>query len=145
MFDGWIDRKGRTLINFLVHYPRDTMFIKSVDAFTHVKDATLLCEFLNGFLQEINLANVVQMITDNATNYVAIGGIVMDMHHSIFWIPRATHCIDLMLKDMEKFSFFKEVIYEARNIPKFIYSHAFVLSLMRKCNKNKELQRLSIT
>jgi len=44
MSDGWIDGKGRTLINFLVHYPKGTMFIKSVDASTHVKDATLLCE-----------------------------------------------------------------------------------------------------
>ena len=32
MYDGWTDGKGRTLINFLVHCPRGTMFIKIVDA-----------------------------------------------------------------------------------------------------------------
>jgi hypothetical protein len=35
MSDGWTDRKGRTLLNFLVHFSRGTMFIKSVDASTH--------------------------------------------------------------------------------------------------------------
>jgi hypothetical protein len=50
MSDGWTDRKGRSLLNFLVHCPRSTMFIKSVDASTHVKDATLLCESMDAFI-----------------------------------------------------------------------------------------------
>ena len=32
MSDGWSDKKGRTLLNFLVHCPQGIMFIKSVDA-----------------------------------------------------------------------------------------------------------------
>jgi hypothetical protein len=50
MSDGWTDRKGRSLLNFLVHCPRGTMFIKSVDASTHVKDAALLCELMDAFI-----------------------------------------------------------------------------------------------
>jgi hypothetical protein len=50
MFDGWTNRKGRSLLNFLVHCPRGTMFIKSIDASTHVKDATLLCELMDAFI-----------------------------------------------------------------------------------------------
>ena len=46
------------------------MFIKSVDASAHIKDATLSCESLDGFIQEIGPKNVVQVITDNTTNYV---------------------------------------------------------------------------
>ena len=53
MSDGWIDRKGGTLLNFLVHCPRGTMFIKSVDALAHVKDAAFLCELMNVFILEI--------------------------------------------------------------------------------------------
>lgn len=34
--NGWIDKKGRTLINFLVHFPNNTMFIKSIDASTQI-------------------------------------------------------------------------------------------------------------
>ena len=53
MSDGWTDRKGRTLLNFLVHCPRGTFFLKSVDAFAHVKDVALLCDLLDGFIQEV--------------------------------------------------------------------------------------------
>ena len=37
MSDGWTDQKGRTLINFLVSCPKSTMFMKSVDASSHIK------------------------------------------------------------------------------------------------------------
>jgi hypothetical protein len=50
--DGWIDGKGRTLLNFLVHCP---LFLKSVDASAHVKDAALLCDLFDGFIQEVGL------------------------------------------------------------------------------------------
>jgi hypothetical protein len=88
---------------------------------------------------------VVQIITDNATNYVAAGRFLMERHHSLFWTPCAAHCIDLMLEVMGKTSFVKEVIDQARSIPKFIYNHIFVLSLMRRHTKNRELQRPAIT
>jgi hypothetical protein len=42
MSNGWTDGKGRTLLNFLVHCPRGTMFIKSIDASTHVKDVNIV-------------------------------------------------------------------------------------------------------
>jgi hypothetical protein len=145
MSDGWTDRKGRSLLNFLVHCPRGTMFIKSIDASTHVKDATLLCELMDAFIQEIDMHNVVQIITDNAANYVAAGRLLMERHHSLFWTPCVAHCIDLMLEDMGKTSFIKEVIDQARSVPKFIYNHTFVLSLMRRHTKNRELRRPAIT
>jgi hypothetical protein len=120
-----------------------------VDASSHVKDATLLCELMDAFIQKIDLHNMVQIITNNATNYVIVGRLLMKRYHSLFWNPCATHCIDLMLKDMGKTSlmlkdmvktsFIKEVIDQARSIPKFIYNHTFVLSLMMRHTKNREL------
>jgi hypothetical protein len=80
MSDGWTDRKGRSLLNFLVHCPRVTMFIKSIDASTHLKDATLLCELMDAFIQEIDMHNVEQIITNNATNYVVVGRLLMERH-----------------------------------------------------------------
>lgn len=82
MCDGWIDRKGRTLLNFLVHCPKGTMFIKLVDASTHIKDATTICELLDGFIREIGVQNVVQVVIDNATNYVSVGRMLMERHHT---------------------------------------------------------------
>jgi hypothetical protein len=53
MSDSWTDGKGRSILNFLVNCPRGTMFIKSIDASAYVKDAQLLCELLDNFIQEI--------------------------------------------------------------------------------------------
>ena len=98
MSNGWTDGKGRTLINFLVHCPRGTMFIKSIDGSTYVKDATLLCELMEGFIQDIRVHNVVQIITDNAANNVVVGRMIMegDVDSTLFWTPCVAHCIDLM-------------------------------------------------
>ena len=53
MLDDWTDGNGRTLLNFLVYFPNITMLFKLVDAFTRVKDVTLLYELLDGFIQEL--------------------------------------------------------------------------------------------
>ena len=145
MSDGWTDRKGRTLLNFLVHCPKGTMFIKSLDASEHIKDAATICELLEGFVREIVVQNVVQVITNNVANYVYAGRMLMERHPTLFWTPCAAHCLDLLLEDMGKLSFIKDVVDMARRVPKFIYNHAFVLSLMRKFTRNKELWRPAIT
>ena len=72
MSDGWTDRKERSLVNFLVNSSRGTMFMKSIDASSMVKTGDKLFE-LNSWVEEVGEANVVQMITDNASNYVATG------------------------------------------------------------------------
>ncbi|XP_057868348.2 uncharacterized protein LOC131075512 isoform X2 [Cryptomeria japonica] len=67
MTDGWTDRRNRTLLNFLVSYAGGIVFIKSIDVSTHCKNATYLCEQIEEVIDE---ENVVQVVTDNATNYV---------------------------------------------------------------------------
>ena len=51
--------------------------------------------------------NVVQVISDNAANYVAAGRMLMDRYPSLFWTPCAAHYIDLMLEDMGKIPFYQ--------------------------------------
>jgi hypothetical protein len=53
------------------------MFIKSVDASAYTKDAQLLCELLDDFIRERGLQFVVQVIMDNAANYVVAGRMLM--------------------------------------------------------------------
>ena len=73
MSDGWTDRKERSLVNFLVYSSRGTMFMKSIDASSMVKTGEKLFELLDSWVEEVGEANVVQVITDNASNYVAAG------------------------------------------------------------------------
>ena len=74
------------------------MLLKSVDAFDRVKDANLLFQLLDEVVMEVGVTNVVQIITDNAYNYILAGKMLESKHKTIFWTPCAAHCIDLMLE-----------------------------------------------
>jgi len=145
MSDGWSDGKNRTIINFLVSCPQGTMFLKSVDASDKVKDATLLFELLDNVIQEVGEQHVVQVITDNASNYVLAGKMLEAKYKTIFWTPCAAHCIDLMLEDIGKVEWVKNTVEHAKCITKYIYNHSWVLNLMRKHTGGKELVRPAIT
>ena len=49
------------------------MFIKSIDASTHVKNVTYLCEAIEEAIVEVGEQHVVQVLMDNAASYVAAG------------------------------------------------------------------------
>eukprot|EP00253_Pinus_taeda_P032744 PITA_32744 len=145
MSDGWTDQRNRTIINFLVFCPQGTMFLKSVDASDKVKDGHLLFQLLDQVVEEVGVANVVQIITDNASNYVLAGKLLEEKHKTIFWTPCAAHCIDLMLEDIGKLDWVRNTIDHAKSITKFIYNHSLILSLMRKHTGGKDIIRPSIT
>ena len=110
-----------------------------------MKDATLLFELLDEIIQEVGEQNVVQVNTDNASNYVLAGKMLESKYKTIFWTPCAAHCIDLMLEDIGKVEWVKNIVEHAKCITKYIYNHSWVLSLMRKNTGGKELVRLAIT
>jgi len=74
----------------------------------------------------------VQVITDNASNYVLAGKMLESKYSTIFWTPCAAHCIDLMLEDIGKVEWVKNTVEHGKCITKYIYNHSWVLSLMRK-------------
>ena len=51
--------------------------------------------------------NVVQVITDNASNYVLAGKKLESKYNTIFWTSCAAHCIDLVLEDIGKVEWVK--------------------------------------
>ena len=83
MGDGWIDNRQRIIMNFLVYCPEGISFVKSVDASDIVKDATNLFQLFDGVIEWVGLLNVVHIVTDNATNYVAMGRLISQKHKHI--------------------------------------------------------------
>ena len=73
MCDGWTDKRGRTLINFLVNSPKGTVFIKSIDASDCVKDGVMMSDLLYGWVYTIGAEKVVQVVTDSASVNVVAG------------------------------------------------------------------------
>ncbi|KAL6498583.1 hypothetical protein OROHE_026524 [Orobanche hederae] len=145
MLDGWTDQKQRALMNFLVNSPAGTFFIKSVDVSDSIKNGELIFKYLDEVIDEVGENNVIQIITDNASNCKNAGKRIMEARKSLWWTPCAAHCIDLMLEDIAKLKIFEEVIENAKKVVKFIYGHGTILALMRKHTNDKELLRPAVT
>jgi hypothetical protein len=90
-------------------------------------------------------ANVVQVITDNASNYVLVDKMLESKYRTVFWTPWVAHCIDPMLEDIGKQNWIKKTIEHAKCITKYIYNYSWVLNLMRKNTRGKDIVRLAIT
>ena len=114
MSDGWSDGKSRTILNFLIACPKGTMFLRSMDASDQVKNAQRLFRLLDEVIEEVGAQNVVQIITDNASNYVAAGRMLEEKHPTIWWTPCAAHCLDLMLEDIGKIEWAKKCVEHAK-------------------------------
>ena len=145
MSDAWTDRKQRCLINFLVNSSAGTMFIKSIDGSNFVKTGEKLFELLDSIVEEIGEEKIVQVITDNGSNYVLAGKLLEEKRPKIYWTPCAAHCIDLMLEDIGKLSKIKKTIQKGISLVGFIYSHSSTLSLMRQFTNKRELVRHAVT
>lgn len=73
MSDCWTDRKQRSIINLMVNCTKGTIFVESIDASSIVKTGERIYQMLDSFVEKIGEANVVQVITDNGSNYVLAG------------------------------------------------------------------------
>ena len=62
-----------TLINFLVNSLRESVFVESIDASAYVKTGEKVFELLSQFVEKIDVSNVVQVVTDSASNNVLAG------------------------------------------------------------------------
>jgi hypothetical protein len=78
------------------------MFLKSIDAPSHVKDANLIISLLAEVVEEIGVKHVAAILVDNIANYLVAGKLLCAKYRMIFWAWCATHCIDLILKDIVK-------------------------------------------
>ncbi|XP_027350930.1 uncharacterized protein LOC113861986 isoform X1 [Abrus precatorius] len=145
MSDAWTDKKNRTLINFLVNCPTGSMFVKSIDASAYMKTGEKLFELLDSFVEEIGEKNVVQVVTDNGSNYVLAGKLLQAKRPHLFWTPCAAHCIDLILEDIGKIPRVKRTIQRGVTLVGFIYNHSLTLNIMRKFTNKAELVRYGVT
>ncbi|KAL5162331.1 hypothetical protein HKD37_07G019464 [Glycine soja] len=104
-----------------------------------------LFELLDAIVEEVGEENVVQVVTDNGSNYVLAGKLLEEKRKHIYWTPCAAHCIDLMLEDIGKLPLIRKTIRRAINLVGFIYAHSNTLSLSRNFTNKRELVRHAIT
>ncbi|XP_061371723.1 uncharacterized protein LOC133314291 isoform X1 [Gastrolobium bilobum] len=139
------DKKDGTLINLMVNCPSGTMYVKSVDAFAYMKTENKLFQLLDAFVEEIGEGNVVQVITDNGSNYAVAGKLLQVKRMNLYWTPCAAHCVDLMLEDIEKIPRVKKAVQRGIALVGFIHNHSLALNMMRKFTNKMKLVRHGVT
>ncbi|XP_062028688.1 uncharacterized protein LOC133744631 [Rosa rugosa] len=130
MCDGWSGPTRLSIINFMVYSKGTTVFLKSVDSSGEKKEHHYIYKLLKEVVREVGEHNAVQVVTDNAANYVKAGKKLMK-HHNIYWTSCAAHCIDLIFEEMGKKEQIAKVIDKGKIISKYIYNHNLLLSKMR--------------
>ena len=106
--------------------------MKSIDASDIVKDANNLFLLFDEIITWVDPSNVVQMVTDNAANYVATGRLISHKYKHINWSPCAAHCLNLIFKDICKLDHIAELARRASKVTIFVYNHVALLSWLRK-------------
>ncbi|XP_066381570.1 uncharacterized protein [Miscanthus floridulus] len=144
MTDAWTDKRGRGVMNLVVHSAYGVCFLDSVDCSAVKKNGRYIFELVDRCIKEIGVQNVVQVVTDNARPNEAATSLLKAKHPSIFWNGCAAHTIDLMLEDIGKMPRVATTISKAKCLTIFLYAHTIVLSLMRKF-LSRDLVRCGVT
>ena len=101
MSNGWIGPTRLSIINFMVYSKGSTVFLKSIDASNNIKDHKYIYKLLKNVIKEVEVDNVVQIVTDNGSAFVKVRKLLMKKFN-LYWTPCATHYIDLIFEDIRK-------------------------------------------
>ncbi|XP_010476554.2 PREDICTED: uncharacterized protein LOC104755784 [Camelina sativa] len=145
MTDSWSDRKRRSIMNLCVNSKEGTMFLSSKDCSEDAHTGQYIFEYVNECIEKVGENQVVQVVTDNATNNMAAAKLLKEVKPTIIWTSCATHTINLMVEGIAKLPLFKETIDRAKTFTIFIYAHHKTLSLMRKFTKSRDIVRPGVT
>ncbi|CAN7030175.1 unnamed protein product [Brassica rapa subsp. trilocularis] len=146
MSDGWRDSVvQKDIVNFLVNSPKGSVFMKSKEVSEVVKDATMLFKLLDEMVEEVGEKNVVQVITDNASNYVKAGKLLEAKRPNLYWTPCAAHCLDLMLEDIGKLEPVKNALKKCIFMNGYIYCRVPLVNMMRRFTDQHNLHRPAVT
>lgn len=143
MLDSWSEGRDASLHVFAVS-PKGVVYLKSLSTVAHVMDDQYIFDFISSVINEIGSHNVVQLISDDL-NYESIGHMIEAEYPNIFRVNCATHCIVLMLKELEVIEYVSPILEAAKRIINYVYDHQDVLDLMRARANLPHLKRPAVT
>ncbi|CAL5373759.1 unnamed protein product [Camellia sinensis] len=127
--DGWSNLKNQPLINIMAISGGKAIFINGHDVSSIEKTGANIAELLLKAIDYVGPSNVVQVVTDNASNCKAAGAIIQRKHAHIFWSGCMAHTLNLLMKDIAKsedslLSFVDESYKKGKAIVKYIKNHS---------------------
>uniref|UniRef100_A0A804HYV1 DUF659 domain-containing protein n=1 Tax=Musa acuminata subsp. malaccensis TaxID=214687 RepID=A0A804HYV1_MUSAM len=106
----YLDEEVAELKDWIKSFKRRVVFHKSVNASEKIQNVNYIESLMDTMVEEIGPQYVVQIITDNEVNFKKVSLQLMEKRKTLFWPPCATHCIDLMLKDIGELDAIKKCV-----------------------------------
>eukprot|EP00271_Cylindrocystis_brebissonii_P023242 TRINITY_DN953_c0_g1_i2.p1 TRINITY_DN953_c0_g1~~TRINITY_DN953_c0_g1_i2.p1 ORF type:complete len:796 (+),score=98.22 TRINITY_DN953_c0_g1_i2:906-3293(+) len=139
--DGWTDRQGRALLNFLAANHRGAMFLFTIDAGGDRKTGEWIETELKKAMANVGEENVVQVVMDNAGANRLASELLVDEFAKLHYTNCAAHCLDLLLEDIGKENWVARNISAANAIVKYVRNKTWVRALFRTKSPNRTLLR----
>ncbi|XP_039778171.1 uncharacterized protein LOC120645455 [Panicum virgatum] len=102
---------------------------------------TCIGQLVDKAIEDIGPENVVQVVTDNASNNMGAKKLLLEKRPHIFWTSCAAHTINLMLQGIGNLPRFKKVIDQVKAYIIFVYGHTRTLECLRYFTEGRELVR----
>ncbi|XP_015876831.2 uncharacterized protein LOC107413406 isoform X2 [Ziziphus jujuba] len=145
LVDQWSMEISRVFLSLLVHCPKGTVFLKSVDDPNIINSSDDLYELLKTTVEEVGVTNVLQVITSNDEQYIVAGRRLTETFPNLYWSPCAARCIDLILEDFGNIGWINVTIEQARSITRFVYNHSIVLNMVRRYTFGNDIVEPGVT
>ncbi|KAH7282851.1 hypothetical protein KP509_35G050100 [Ceratopteris richardii] len=144
--DGWSDMRKRSVYNIMVSSCKGTMFLRAIPA--HAPGTVVTGEFIFSHvkkaIEDVGSRNVIQVVTDNGSNCVAMGRMLEEEYPKITWTPCASHSLDLLMEDIGSLPWVENILSKAKFIVKFVTSRPKVQNIFRS-HSDLELQKPAFT
>ncbi|MCO5567502.1 hypothetical protein L7F22_021196 [Adiantum nelumboides] len=111
--------------------PAGTTFLRAIDVFIAGVRITgeLIFRYIREAIEEVGPQNVVQVVTDNASDCKLMGEMIEGAYPHIVWTPCAAHSIDLMVEDIGDLPWVASIVENALQLINFVVRKSFALGL----------------
>ncbi|XP_075106968.1 uncharacterized protein LOC142179961 [Nicotiana tabacum] len=127
------------VINILVNSPRGSVFLESYDASDSSTDSNKIFNLFEKTILIVEKENVVQVVTDNASENTKAGDMLKGVFSNFFWTPCAAHCINLMFGDIFKLAPYSTVFAKSIKIHSYISQRPLLLNMMSRYTNERNL------
>ncbi|CAI6008264.1 unnamed protein product, partial [Closterium sp. NIES-65] len=129
--DIFSDKAGRPQANVLLINDSGAVFVESIDTKMEMKTGGYIAGILRPIIEKVGPENVVALCFDGGSNYAAACRVLMREYPHIEHIPCATHVLDLLMEDIGKKGWAKDIVTRGDTLISFVRNHHFTRGYMR--------------
>jgi hypothetical protein len=135
----------RSIMNLVINCDAGTTFLSSKEMSSISHTSEVIFELVDKTIEELGEDEVVQVVTDNASNNMGAKKLLYVKRPQIFWTSCGSHTINLMLQGIGRLPRFKKVLEQAKAFTIFVYGHTRTLDCMRHFTNGREIIRPGVT